>query len=63
VFPVKYKLGFYIPEDDIVHSLCSIFSSPFLRPRSEDGSVSIILVEDGRSTPSVDNTYNCDQEE
>jgi hypothetical protein len=22
VFPVKYELGFYIPEDDILHSHC-----------------------------------------
>jgi hypothetical protein len=34
VSPVKYALGFYIPEDGILHSPRSRFSVVFLGPRA-----------------------------
>jgi hypothetical protein len=41
VSPVKYKLGLYIPEDDILHSHCSenptCYVGTSLSPRSNSG--------------------------
>jgi hypothetical protein len=63
VSPVKYELGFYIPEDDILHSHrrenLKSYEGPYVRRHDTPGSVvrSIIGKWRKKASTSLDTSY------